>query len=451
METWTLREVWREDYVATTDTHAQQLSTEKSFAIRPSGKLGGHKVHYFSALGQIVQGCLNNPVHMYALLTMTACGMRNSAGITTDPQHSPEYFMAKALPQLRSEISRISNGGSLIDKQFLLDIFYLFAHEWWQERYDIALTHLKIVQTLSNQLDPTLPLDRYIIEGTCFDDVMICLESGTRPMRPLDWSPPDLTFPEQVEVKTKLEELRLSGLFRKPGEENYTPRRTLAIFLVPLKPNTKTAPIVVLSPHMGAGLLRAAQGVANSPMLQLMRDILFLIDVMQYTWISTSLQSKYAQWATMKVHAVLHVLLSMHLMGEWECVRLAMVMILGAMSSNRSWRSGEMNARRIQALLAGKMNHLTVKQTWTASLEATGDILVGFADQKMLLWVLVVGAATTARNASHEWFVEQASSTARDLQLGTADELQNVLVEYLYLLRSQQTVVQELAAMLRQE
>lgn len=450
VETWTLREIWREDYVATTNTESQ-LSATRSFAVRPSAKLDGQKNLYFAALGQIVQGCLNSSMHMYALLTMTACGMRNVAGVSVDASNSAEFFMAKALPQLRRELASISAGERLVDKQILLDIFYLFAHEWWHERYEIALTHLKIVQTLSVQLDVSLPLDRYVFEGACFDDVMICLESGTRPMRALDWAPPDLTDPEQAEIKKKLEEVRASGLFRKPGGEDevgFSQRRTLAIFLVPLKSDQKTAPVVVLTPHMGAGLLRAAERIANPSILHLMRDILFLIEVMQYLWISSSPESRYAQWATKKVHAVLHVLLSMHLIGEWECVRLSVVMMMGALSSNRSWKSGEMNSRRLQAALLGKQNHLTVNKTWIASLEATSDTAVNFTDQKMLLWVLVLGAAKTSRNTSHEWFVEQALNAARDLGLRTGDQFQEVLVEYLYLLRSQQTVVQELAAIL---
>ena len=99
-----------------------QLSDERSFAIRPSGKLAGHKELYFSALGQIIQGALNSPIHMYALLTMTACGMRNTAGVKIDPKQTPEYLMSKALPYLRKEIARIANGETLVDKQVLLDI-----------------------------------------------------------------------------------------------------------------------------------------------------------------------------------------------------------------------------------------------------------------------------------------------------------------------------------------
>jgi hypothetical protein len=56
---------------------------------------------------------------------------------------------------------------------------YLFAHEWWAGNYTIALTHLSIVHSLLHTLEQTLPLDRYIFEGAIFDDVMICLESGT--------------------------------------------------------------------------------------------------------------------------------------------------------------------------------------------------------------------------------------------------------------------------------
>lgn len=451
VDTWTLREVWREEYRATTDTNDQQLSSERSFAIRPSGKLAGHKKLYFSALGQIIQGALNSPIHMYALLTMTASGMRNTAGVAIDPTHTPEYLMSKVLPNLRKEVAQIANGECLIDKQILLDIFYLFAHEWWAENYTIALTHLRILHSLLHNLDQNVPLDRYIFEGAIFDDVMVCLESGTRPLRALDWSPHDLSTAEKTEIRSKLEELRQSGTFNEPGtwssDARFSQRRTLAIFLVPLKTDQRIAPMIVLTPNMGAGLIKAAKMFGNADMVTLLRDILFLIEVMHYTWISAAPATKYAQWATTKVHAILHVLLSMRLVGEWECVRLTMVMMLSVLSSNRAWRSGVMNASRLRAALSGSLNHLTAATAPLGDCENTDEILVTFANQRMLLWVLVVGAANAA-SLDRKWFVTQATKIATQLGLRNSDQLSEIQVEYLCLLRSQQTVVQELAAAL---
>jgi hypothetical protein len=73
-------------------------------------------------MGQIIQGAWNSPVHMYALLTMTATGMGNKAGIPIEAKYTPEYLMSKVLPYLRKEVARIANGQQLIDKQVLLDI-----------------------------------------------------------------------------------------------------------------------------------------------------------------------------------------------------------------------------------------------------------------------------------------------------------------------------------------
>ena len=59
---------------------------------------------------------------MYALLTMTASGMGNTAGIPIEAKYTPEYSMSKVLPYLRKEVARIANGEQLLDKQVLLDI-----------------------------------------------------------------------------------------------------------------------------------------------------------------------------------------------------------------------------------------------------------------------------------------------------------------------------------------
>ena len=325
---------------------------------------------------------------------------------------------------------------------------YLFAHEWWAENYTIALTHLSIIHSLLHTLEQTLPLDRYIFEGAIFDDVMICLESGTRPLRALDWSPPDLSATEKAEIRSELENLRHSGLFDESGmwplDARLSQRRTLAIFLVPLKANQRTAPMIVLAPHMGIGLIGTAKMVGNVQMLALLHDILLLVEVMQYTWISTTPPPKYAQWAMMKVHAILHILLSMHLTGEWECVRLGIIMLLGALSSNRAWRSGAMNANRLRAALTGQPDHLKVVGS-SSERDVPNSILISFADQRMLFWVLVVGAASAAQMPDRDWFVNQATRIARDLGLRTEEQLREVVVEYLCLLRSQQTVIQQIS------
>lgn len=99
-------EIAWEDHSGTADMFGQLLTAGK----------------FFSVLGQIVQGALNSPVHMYALLTVTACGMKNTPGVTVDPKYDSEYLMGKALPHLRKELARIQDGEGLIDKQVVLDI-----------------------------------------------------------------------------------------------------------------------------------------------------------------------------------------------------------------------------------------------------------------------------------------------------------------------------------------
>jgi hypothetical protein len=329
---------------------------------------------------------------------------------------------------------------------------YLFAHEWWAENYNNALTHLGIIHSLLHTLDRSLPLDSYIFEGAIYDDVMICLESGTRPLRALDWSPPDLSASEKSQVRAKLEELRMSGLLDESNmwspDPRLSQRRTLAIFLIPLKPVQGSAPMIVLDPRMGAGLIRAAKMLGNAHMLALLREILFLIEVMQYTWISTVPLPTFAQWATTKVHAILHILLSMHLTGEWECVRLNMIILLGVLSSNRAWRSGAMNASRLRARLTNELKHARAIGL-PSQRHAEETILIHFEDQRMLFWVLIVGAASTMQGLDHDWFVKQATRIAGGLGLWTEEQLMVVVVEYLCLLRSQQTVIQEVCSLLQ--
>ena len=328
---------------------------------------------------------------------------------------------------------------------------YLFAHEWWVKSYANALTHLRIIHSLLHTLDKDLPLDRYIFEGAIFDDVMICLESGTRPLRAkLDWAPLDLSTSEQAEIKSELKERQLS-LLKDLGMSSAAPhldgRKSTSIFLVPLKTDERITPMIVLSPLMGVGLLNAAKTMGNPSMELLVCEILWLIEVMQYTWISIAPPPKYTQWATAKVHAILHRLLSMHLKGEWECVRLSIVMMLSVLLSNRAPRSGAMNARRLRAALTNQPNHLQVTES-LSEVDAGIEVLMSFADQRMLFWVLNVGAANAASSPDRGWFIKQATKIAKGLSLRTVEQLSEVIVHYLCLLRSQQTVIEEVGVWL---
>lgn len=286
-----------------------------------------------------------------------------------------------------------------------------------------------------------------MFDNAVFDDVMICLETATRPLRALDWSPSDLSAADQAEIRTKLAKVRQSGVAYDPyvlASDALSSRRTLAIFLAPLTTDQKTAPIIVLTPETNHGLIRIAQITGNVHMLKLLREIFLVISVMQYTWISITPDSKYAQWATKKVHAIMHALLSIHLMGEWECVRLSMIIMLSVVSTNRAWRSAPMNASRLRAALTGNSNHLDEVTPPSEDSKITEDISITFTDQGMLLWALVVGAVS-ASGKDRNWFVRRTTTTAWSLGLRSGNQLREALKEYPYFLKSQQTFVEELA------
>lgn len=445
------------DYRATVEIHSQHTSEGKCVATSPSSKLDGHTDMEFSVLGQIIQGALNSPTHMYALLTMTAGGMRNFTGVTINSKHVPEYLMNKALLHLRKEVARIANGEHLNDKQLLLDIWYvlglllpsilsnmlsyLFAHEWSAENYTIALTHLRVVHSLLHTLDQNVPFELNIFQDAVFDDVMICLETGTRPIRELDWSPSNLSVADQAEIKVKLEDLRQSRAFNEPHVSSLV-ARFMHTFI---PPNHEAASTILLKPQVGIGLITAAKATGNLHMLTLHRNILSVIEVMQ-TLILTAQALKFADWATKKVYALLHTLLSMHLVGEWECVRLVLVIMLSVVSSNRAWRSAPMNASRLRAALTRKPDHLIYL---AAALQnnIADEVSVTFTDPRMLLWVLVVGCVN-AEAFDQGWFEARALQTARGLSLSTSTELREVLNEYISLPRKQQTIVQRFATLL---
>lgn len=123
-------------------------------------------------------------------------------------------------------------------------------------------------------------------------------------------------------------------------------------------------------------------------------------------------------------------------------------MLLGALSSNRTWRSGAINASRLGARLTGGLDYRKVVDP-SQKCAAVDKILMPFANQRMLFWVLVIGAASASPMVDRDDLVNQATRSARDLGLRNEEQPMEFVVEYLCLLRSQQTVIQEISMKLQ--
>ena len=110
---------------------------------------------------RILQGCFAKERHMYSVLALVACRLRNFRGHQPKHQHTPEYFMDKALRSLRMAI-----GDEDVDLQeeIVLDVLFVAIAESCNGNIDGALTHLRMITHLVDNLGGFGTIDRYTKE-----------------------------------------------------------------------------------------------------------------------------------------------------------------------------------------------------------------------------------------------------------------------------------------------
>lgn len=124
-----------------------------------------------STIRAIVQGCLQETVHLYALLAATASRMKRVSGIQFAPDHGPESYLSKALQGLRALLT-VQMASS--DRQLVLDIYYLSVCEWYLGSYDAANTHSNFLKHLVKSLPPgASEFDQYVYDMLCYDNTWL--------------------------------------------------------------------------------------------------------------------------------------------------------------------------------------------------------------------------------------------------------------------------------------
>ena len=137
-----------------------------------------------------VNGALFNKMHMYALLTATAGRMKYVSRVRLDRHNSAELFMEQAIQHLRVYLK--SHKDAVVDKQVILDVFFLCVCEWYLQNYSAALTHLSAVGHMMKSLDLSSKFDQYIEETARYNDVFLSVETATPPIFSLTWDTPAL-------------------------------------------------------------------------------------------------------------------------------------------------------------------------------------------------------------------------------------------------------------------
>lgn len=166
------------------------LSMPKNKSLTPSRAIAQH----CSNIRAILQGCMQQEVHMYSLLAATASRMRLVSGIRFKANNGPESYLDKAIRSLRGLLkTELTNK----DSQLILDIYYLSVCEWYLGNYEAADTHFRFVKTFWRSLEPSSStIDNYLHGMLAYIDGFASPAEGFDPLRSShSWSMPPSTHP----------------------------------------------------------------------------------------------------------------------------------------------------------------------------------------------------------------------------------------------------------------
>lgn len=150
------------------------LSMPEKDGLTPSKAIAQH----CSNIGAIVQGCMQQEVHMYSLLAATASRMRLVSGICFKANNGPESYLDKAIHSLRG---LLKTDLTIKDRQLILDIYYLSVCEWYLGNYEAADTHFRFVKTFWRSLEPSSStIDNYL------HGMLAYIDGFASPVEPFD-------------------------------------------------------------------------------------------------------------------------------------------------------------------------------------------------------------------------------------------------------------------------
>lgn len=129
---------------------------------------------------EIVQNCLKNKTHMYALLASCAGRMKNVSQHELASIAKPESYMAKAIHALREHLIKAPE----VDKDVIRDVFFMFTCEYFSQNIDSAESYLRILRSMVDRIGGFSCIDIYDRRLYWCGDIGLALETGRPPILP---------------------------------------------------------------------------------------------------------------------------------------------------------------------------------------------------------------------------------------------------------------------------
>jgi hypothetical protein len=132
------------------------------------------------SINNVVQKCLNNKMHMYALLASCSGRMKHVDHQEIPGIATPESYLAKAIHTLRGHLIDTPE----VDHEIIRNIFFMFTCEFYTRNLDCAEQYLRILRSMVERLGGFSRLDTYDRRIYWCGDIGLALETGCAPILP---------------------------------------------------------------------------------------------------------------------------------------------------------------------------------------------------------------------------------------------------------------------------
>ncbi|KIW80978.1 hypothetical protein Z517_04001 [Fonsecaea pedrosoi CBS 271.37] len=329
-----------------------------------------------ATIDRIVQGCLENRMHMFSLLAASTGFLKYVLRLQLDRRDSPEYCMGKALQHLRHHLA----GAPQPNESLIFDLKALSTFERYVDNFEGARTHLRMVQHLVQSVGGLEILEPPMRLVCWLWDLLVAGGTGENPLMPLTWDP---------------------GML---------PRQQMRDEIFPALAQSGIIP-------SGAGLLQYGSLVQDelSPILV---DAIQWFQVQQYNRIHNFSRSPIEQWATRRAYAIVHRLLSMapsspgdRLQGLLsECVKQSFLIVIADTEAARRSRVQTESPRNPTNYSWSDVGRL--RQALSALVESEENWQE--QHEEIVLWMACLGVQATSTTmlesiAQHEQTAQAAA------------------------------------------
>ncbi|KAJ9610406.1 hypothetical protein H2200_005183 [Cladophialophora chaetospira] len=344
-----------------------------------------------------MQGCMAEPAHLYSFLASAAAQMIAREGrlllpnvSEEDNQSVPTFFKTKAIQALRIKLA-----SGQLDHHTALDIHRLYAAAIHSDNYEAAEPHFQALLSMVEALGGLGTFDDYQLERLF-----------------------------QLDCTAALKQLRV-------------PRLILTLDPGPL-PEEIMSDIASQNPHQSppGSMLEVLSETLHEcqALIEPFSDLIELLKVSNYLSSSPYYVQEYYKWFGWRSLVIFHRLLSMPLHYK--------------MSDKAD--SGRIAAAFWVALLCspvlGRQAASKSVSNLRAKLESTDLAALWQPRTDCLLWIAVFGGVCCVEEEDIDWFVHLTRTTATELGVGNATELEDLLMAFLYDPHSQRELVLQFAA-----